>query len=329
MVLPRFIVTSLVLAAIPLAATAEEARPSAPLADKLPQKAHLPSEGHREPRGPVSKEDKALKKVLPASVYNDFMEKASKPPKAGVPLTAEQMKKAYHPDEVTIPSPGELMAALNKESKPTWQTEYRPPIPTLFSSRAQIALNIGGLVADGYIALEAEDGQQIKNIGKDIITLSKSLAVSENVVARGKSIVDFAENNEWNALKEELESTQNEVKLALIQQQDSDLVYLVSLGGWIRGTAAVSSWIATNYTPAAAELLRQPGIVALMRDKLRTLPEKIQSDPLVREIADKLVEIEALVSFPDDKPPSQDDVKRLQVITNKLVEDMAKKKDTK
>ncbi len=245
------------------------------------------------------------------------------------PLTRQEIDSAARIDAVTIPSPGELMAALAKEAKPNWQSEYRPPIPTTFSSRAQIALNVGGLIADGYIALEAEDSQQIKNIGKDIIALAKSLAVSESVIARGSSIFDFAENNEWAALKEELEATQNEVKLALEEQHDSDLVNLVSLGGWIRGTAVLSSWIAENYTPASAKLLRQPAIVALMRQKLKDLPEKVQSESLIRNVSEKLAEIETLVSFPEDKTPSLDDVKRLKEISNKLMEEISRKKEAK
>jgi len=245
------------------------------------------------------------------------------------PLTRQEIDSAARIDSVTVPSPGELMTALAKEAKPNWQSEYRPPIPTTFSSRAQIALNVGGLIADGYIALEAEDRQQVKNIGKDIIALAKTLAVSENVIARGSSIADFAENSEWTALKEELEATQNEVKLALEEQHDADLVSLVSLGGWIRGTAVLSSWISENYTPGSAKLLRQPAVVALMRQKLKELPEKTQSDPLIEKISEKLEQIEKLVSFPEDKPPTLDEVKQLKTISNKLVDEISRKKEAK
>lgn len=245
------------------------------------------------------------------------------------PLTPQEMTAATRLDALTIPTPGELMAALNKEAKPNWQSEYRPPIPTTFSSRAQIALNVGGLIADGYIAVEAEDSQQVKNIGKDIIALAKSLAVSDSVIARGNSIFDFAENNEWSALKEELEATQNEVKLALEQQHDAELVNLVSLGGWIRGTAVISEWIDANYTPASAKLLRQPAIIAYIRTRIGQLPEKVQSDPLVKNVEGKLEDLEHLVSFPNDKVPSPEDVKKLKELSSSLVNEISKKKNIK
>src|SRR5258708_1495931 len=113
-------------------------------------------------------------------------------------LSAQEMAQAAKLDSFSVPTPGELLAALNKVGKPNWQAQYRPPIPTNFTSRPQIALNLGGLIADGYVAIEAEDSQQVKNTGKDIVTLAKTLGVSENVLRRGKSIEDFADNNEWS-----------------------------------------------------------------------------------------------------------------------------------
>lgn len=262
----------------------------------------------------------------PAQTAEAAAEAPDAEPAASVdPLTSAQLGNALQLDTLTIPGPGELMAALNKGSRPNWQNEYREPIPTTFSSRAQIALNVGGLIADGYIALEAEDSQQVKNIGKDIITLAKSLAVSDSVIARGNSIIDFAENNEWSALKEELEATQNEVKLALEQQHDGDLVWLVSLGGWIRGTDAVSGWIANNYTPDAARLLRQPAIISLMRERMKSLPGKVQADPLVENVTRKLDNLETLVSFPVDTAPTLNEVKKLKEATSDLVEEISKK----
>jgi len=250
---------------------------------------------------------------------------AVEPVPATAPLTKEELESATRIDSLTIPSPGELMAALSKEAKPNWQGQYRQPIPTTFASRAQIAMNIGGLIADGYIALEAADSQQVKNIGKDVITLAKSLAVSENVIARGNSIFEFAENNEWSALKEELEATQNEVKLALEEQRDGDLVWLVTLGGWVRGTEAVSSWIAANYTPQSAKLLRQPAVVELIRSRILRLPERMRNDELLEEVLEKLDEIERLVSFPEGTTPTQEQVRELRDLTGKLVARISQK----
>src|SRR5438477_11353604 len=139
-------------------------------------------------------------------------------------LAPDQMAKAARTDAMTIPTPGELFAALQKPGKPNWTGAYRAPIPTSYKNRAQLALNLGGLIADGFIAVEAQDSQQVKNIGTDVIKLAKALGVSENVLSRGNSINEFAENSEWDVLHEELEATQNEVKTSMQTNRDQDLV---------------------------------------------------------------------------------------------------------
>ena len=240
-------------------------------------------------------------------------------------LSPETMSQATRLDSFSIPTPGELLAALNKVGKPNWQAQYRAPIPTNYTSRPQIALNLGGLIADGYIAIEAEDSQQVKNIGKDIVTLARELGVSENVLRRGKSIEDFAENNEWSTLKEELEATQNEVKSAMDEQHDDELITLVTLGGWIRGTQAVSGWIANNYTDQAAKLLRQPEIIALLRNRLLALPAKTQQDDTIKQIDPRLGAIQQMVSFQPATVPSIEDIKKLNVSATDLINQITKR----
>src|SRR5207237_5580685 len=144
-------------------------------------------------------------------------------------IPADQLAKASITDSMIIPTPGELFAALEKSGKTNWAGQYRGPIPVTYSNRAQIALNLGGLIADGFIAIEAKDSQQVKNIGSDIIKLTKALGVSEKLLSRGSTINEFAENNEWDTLQEELEATQNEVKAAMQSHADQDLVILVTL----------------------------------------------------------------------------------------------------
>src|SRR5204862_1791399 len=181
---------------------------------------------------------------------------------------ADQLAKAVRSDSISIPTPGELFAALGKSEKTNWSGQYRGPMPVTYRNRAQIALNLGGLIADGFIAVEAKDSQQVKNIGSDIIKLAKALGVSEHLLGRGKSINEFAENSEWDTLQEELEATQNEVKSSMQSHADQDLVSLVSVGGWIRGTQVVSASVIKNYDEQSAKVLRQPAVVNFMHSKV-------------------------------------------------------------
>jgi hypothetical protein len=246
---------------------------------------------------------------------------------AGEParLPSEALAKAIRSDAITIPTPGELFAALSKPAKIDWPSQYRESVPMTYRNRAQIALNLGGLIADGFIAVEARDTQQVKNTGADIIKLAKALGISQNILGRGSSINEFAENNDWDALQEELEATQNEVKASMRSHQDQDLVILVSLGGWIRGTQVVSAALQKNYNEHNAKVLRQPALVSFIRSKINDISPELRSESLVKDISDQLSEIEKMVSFPKDAAPSADDVRKLNAAVTKLMEEIQNK----
>src|SRR5438132_2640772 len=240
-------------------------------------------------------------------------------------LPADQLAKAVRTDAISIPTPGELFAAIEKPCKTDSSGQYRGPMPITYRNRAQIALNLGGLIADGFIAVEAKDSQQVKNIGSDIIKLAKALGVSENLLKRGNSINEFAENNEWDTLQEELEATQNEVKSSMQSHNDQDLVILVSLGGWIRGTQVVSGAIARNYDERSAKVLRQPALVKFMQSKIHEISLELRSEPLVKDVSEELTGIEKLVSFPADKAPTVDEVRKVNEAVGKVMEKIENK----
>src|SRR5580693_2402781 len=238
------------------------------------------------------------------------------------PLSADELRNATSVDAITVPTPGEFFKAIEKGGKPNWTSEYRPPISIKSTDRAQMALNLGTLIADGYIAVEAHDGQQVKNVGKDVLALAKKLSVSQSVLARGQSISQFAENDAWEQLNEELEATQNEVKKALEENRDTDLITLVSIGGWIRGTEVVTGLVLQNYNAEDAKLLRQPALVSFLKSKLTNLPGKIQKDPLVQNVSRDLDGIEKMVSFSADHVPSEGEVKDLNLAASKLTKEI-------
>src|SRR5438045_1375957 len=240
-------------------------------------------------------------------------------------IPADQLAKAASTDSISIPTPGELFAALEKSAKINWAGQYRGPMPVTYSNRAQIALNLGGLIADGFIAVEAKDGQQVKNIGSDIIKLAKALGVSEKLLSRGNSINDFAENNEWDTLQEELEATQNEVKSSMQSHSEQDLVILVTLGGWIRGTQVVTAAIMQNYDERSAKVLRQPALVQFMQSKINEISPELRGEPLVKDVSEQLNGIEKLVSFPAGKAPYVDEVRKVNQAVGKMMEEIESK----
>ena len=240
-------------------------------------------------------------------------------------LSPEQMAQATRTDSVTIPTPGELFAALAKTTKPDWAGGYRGPIAMNYKTRTQIALNLGGLIADGFIAVQAQDAQQVKNIGGDIAKMAKALGVSENILARGNSINQFAESDEWSALQEELEATQNEVKASMQSHRDQDLVILVSLGGWIRGTQVVSGLVAKNYDEKLGQALRQPELLHFIRSKIGQVAPEMQNDPLVKSVNSQLVGIEQIVSKPFGQPLALAEVTKLNESITRLMQEIQKK----
>jgi hypothetical protein len=240
-------------------------------------------------------------------------------------LSSEQTAQAVKTDSVTIPTPGELFSALAKATKADWAGGYRGPIAMNYKTRSQIALNLGGLIADGFIAVQAQDAQQVKNVGGDITKMAKALGVSENILARGNSISQFAESDEWSALQEELEATQNEVKASMQSHRDQDLVILVSLGGWIRGTEVVSGLVAKNYDEKLGQILRQPELLRFIRSKISQISPDLQSDPLVKSVNNQLLGIEQIVAKPFGQPLSQAEVTKMNESVTHLMQEIQKK----
>jgi len=236
----------------------------------------------------------------------------------GGELTSRQMEEAVYLDGISVPSPGEIFAAINKVSRPNWAMLSHGGAAPTTTNRAQLALAVGLLVTDGYIAVEAQDGQQVKNIGRDIMTLSKALGVSQNILSRGNNLIEFADHSEWDSLRQELEATENEVKNTMIEQQDRNLVTLTSAGAWLRGLEVAAKIVASNYSPEGAALLDEPLLARHLAADLEELSPKLKNDSLVVQVRETLVEI-ATILEQQDHHIRQDVLSEIQEKANRVI----------
>lgn len=246
------------------------------------------------------------------ALFSSCCHVATAPASGPAAMSQGQQQEAVFLDALSIPSPGEVFAAMNRACRPNWATLVTPATAPVTTDRTQLALAVGVLSANGYIAIEAQDGQQVKNVGREIMNVAKALGVSQSLLGRGNSLIEFADNNAWDALTEELEATENEVKLTMVEQKDRDLVTLTSAAAWLRGLDVASGIVLADEELKGASRLRQPELARHLASRLRELPPRIQRGPLVSGVGRSLESIAAILEIPD--PAKEQDRENLQKI---------------
>lgn len=235
------------------------------------------------------------------------------------PLAEEQIREAEFLEDLSIPNPGELFAAFGKIGKPDWASFFRRQPPAPHTSRPLIALNLGTRIADGFLAAEAQDRQQVKNVSREIRFLAKSLGLEQEFMVRNNSIADFADNRQWDALDEEIEAVQSELATAMSGQRDDELATLMSLGCWLRSVDIAGAQLAANYTDAGAKILRQPAVADFFAARLDAMPAKIKAIPAVAEIHRRLPALGATLSLPAETPASNEAVNGMQKLITGMI----------
>jgi hypothetical protein len=220
----------------------------------------------------------------------------------------------------------ELLGSLAKCTKPDWASKFRPPAAVALNSRVQIALVLGGVFADGYLAAQAEDAQQCRNIGKDLLRLSKILGVHSELLDRSRSIADSAQKKDWAVLRRELQASENELGTALRKHEDEGLARLVSLGTWMRSMEIVASLLTDHYVESGAALLRQPASGLFLGKSLEKLGEKLETDPALDLVRSKLSTVERLLGTREDTPPTQVEVRELAAVLSAILKDVNEKR---
>lgn len=227
-------------------------------------------------------------------------------------MTQEQRQGGVFLESLSIPCPGEVFAALNKACRPNWATLVTPATAPVTTDRAQLAMTVGVLAADGYIAVEAQDGQQVKNIGREIIAMAKALGVSQSLLGRGNSLVEFADNNAWDALADELAATEGEVKSTMTAQKDRDLVLLTSVAAWVRGLETATRVVLSDDALKGEEVISQPDLASSLVTMTGNLPPRLAANPRVQQLKQALATASELLA--KDQTSREQHIKNLRSI---------------
>ncbi|MCX6967549.1 MAG: hypothetical protein NTZ46_07175 [Verrucomicrobia bacterium] len=220
-------------------------------------------------------------------------------------------------DEVVVPVPTEVFGVLDKLGSPNWHEVLRPVKTESLGTRTQVALLLGVTIAEGFIAVEAQEPEAVKKIGRQVLSLSKAIGVQKSVISRTSSIIEAADKKDWQTIRLEFDGASKDVKQAMIELKDAELAQLVSLGGWLRGTEALTQVVGKNYSKDGAELLHQPAILDYFQRKLDTLNKHLKETGVVKKIARRLPELHTLIEPAGGVSPQK--VEKIHSITAELV----------
>ena len=216
---------------------------------------------------------------------------------------------------VVVPLPNEVFGALNKLGSVNWKEYVRTNKSSNFTERPRIALLLGTVIADGFIAVQAEDAPAVRDIGQRVQALARGIGVERSITGHAKAITEAADKRNWEGVRQELDKTQSSVQQAMNEVHDEKLSQLVSLGGWLRGTQVLTSVVTKRFSPEGAELLHQPDLLAYFQTRLASMPEF--NVPIVHEIHEALGEVRPLIDV-GNAHISSDSVKKINDITTRL-----------
>src|SRR5215468_10896681 len=117
-------------------------------------------------------------------------------------------------EDVVVPLPNEIFGALNKLGAVNWKEHVRSDEEPNFTERPRIALLLGTVIADGFIAVQAEDAPAVKDIGQRVLALAKGIGVGNSITPHAKAIIEAADKRNWESVRQELDRTQNSVQQA-------------------------------------------------------------------------------------------------------------------
>ena len=225
-------------------------------------------------------------------------------------------------DNVVVPLPSEIFQVLDKMGRPEWEKVLRSMKDTRpRGGREQTSLLLGTVIAEGFIAVEAEDAEEVKRIGRTVLTLANAIGVQKAVIRRSNAIIDSADKRNWLQVRKELDGALSDVKEAMIELQDESYAQLVSLGGWLRGTEALTQVVRKKYTPDGAGLLHQPVLLEYFTRRIDAMPARMKENALVVRVRKGLTEIQPLVGT-SDANISENSVKEIGNVAERLVQEI-------
>jgi hypothetical protein len=256
--------------------------------------------------------------VLPLSAEEQSSERNVAIPKDL--LDDAHVREELAVNEFTAPSISKLFDTL-QFLMPLPIAEVARKMPARMSQdRADLAIELGFLIADGFLVVQAEQLDQVEELAKDLTRYGKALGAGDRVNRHAASLLDSAKNKNVEQLKKELTATQRDVEQELVSLRDADLAHLISLGGWIRALEVSTVAVDKQFSPERARKVMREDIADYYTESVAGLEPRISERPNYLAMRDILAGLRTEMVLENGKDPTPELMVEIRKQAAKLVE---------
>jgi hypothetical protein len=252
---------------------------------------------------------------------------------SGAAFSAESQEKApYDPSKakdagVGMPTPYDKFLALDQvltKTKVKWDDTFRKVAvdvdPDAFTDKdVAVPMILGVRIADGVMAIKANNAELLNKCASDIEKLAKKMGVADGDLGRARSVRAAANKGEWLKVFMELGFLQQDIMKKIDQPEHVTHGTLLIVTGWMQGARYTTTVIDENYSPETSNLLREPLLAKALKEKIESLPPNLQSSPLVSKLREVLPKIQTILTIPLDGSISKENVGELNRLATEVV----------
>jgi hypothetical protein len=184
----------------------------------------------------------------------------------------------------TAPSIEGVFERLDKLKPLPFEKVWRDFPSSSPAHREQKGMLFGGLIADGFLVVEAKKQNRVEELGRVLLKEARGLGIADRVLRHSASLTELGRKGDWEAMRKELIATQGDVERALVSLRDQKMAHLISLGGWLRGLEISAAAVDAEFSPARSKMLVQPELVDYFAEEVTTLPPAIAHEAVFEKL---------------------------------------------
>ena len=181
-----------------------------------------------------------------------------------------------------------------------------------------LALEMGYLLADGFLAVRSGHMNDIKPIAMDLSRYGNALGVGDKMNTHSASLLEHAEKGQLEEFKRVLASTQCDVNSELTALRDPDLSHLIALGGWIRALEASAAALCEQFDATKASVIFYPDAPEYFAEILQGVNPRTARRMQIEEMRTLLGEMVTLMTLQEGEQPTSEKVETLLNTVGKL-----------